>query len=156
MPRVLVLLFVSLVAVAIAGADGMLDPSFGNGGIVTTNFPGAVAPIESALSLVVLPDGRAVAAGAWNQFGDLRMGVARYLPSGALDTTFSGDGLATVDCPIGFPGGEATRVLLQPDGRLVLIGTCVGPPPGMVFWLARLNADGSLDPSFGSGGHGFR
>jgi hypothetical protein len=41
-------------------ADGMLDPSFGNGGLVTTDFGGAW---DLATSLVVLPDGRAVAAG---------------------------------------------------------------------------------------------
>lgn len=153
--RVVGLLAVSLGAVSTAAADGMLDPSFGNGGLVVTNFPGVLTG-DSVASLVVLPDGRAVAAGMSNDFGDIRMGVARYLFSGALDTSFSGDGMTTIACPpTGIPGGGAADVQLQPDGFLVLVGDCVGPSPGRVFWLARLNANGFLDLSFGSGGQVF-
>ena len=133
-------------------ADGMLDPSFGNGGLVVTNFPGIVT-VDDAVSLVVLPDGRAVAAGTSNSIfdDDVGMAAARYLSSGALDASFGGDGMARVSCPPGFGFvGEAGKVLLQPDGRLVLIGYCT---PGPVFWLVRLNTDGSFDPSFGTGGH---
>jgi uncharacterized delta-60 repeat protein len=119
----LVVLVIALGVVANAAADGMLDPSFGNGGLVTTNFPFS-SQSDSAFAVVVLPDGRAVAAGS---VGDGHtMGAARYLTSGALDTTFSGDGLAVVDaadCPSG-NGGRASAVLLQPDGRLVLVGEC--------------------------------
>ena len=153
-------LAVSLGAGAGAKADGMLDPSFGNGGLVTTDFgPGGVS-YDGAASLVVLPDGRAVAAG---RAGDIKppaaMAAARYLSSGALDTTFSGDGLVTLGptgCSTGFggPGYGAAAALLQPDGRLVLVGLCsnFGPPLVPVFWVVRLNVDGSLDPSFGTGG----
>ena len=131
-----------------ARADGMLDPSVGNGGLVTTNFPFS-SESDSAFAVVVLPDGRAVAAGS---VGDGHtMGAARYLTSGALDTTFSGDGLAVVeaaDCPSGNSGG-ASAVLLQPDGRVVLVGNC----PGAAVLVARLNVDGSPDSSFGTNGH---
>ncbi len=137
-----------------ADADGMLDPSFGNGGLVTTNFP-FLDSYDGANSLVVLPDGRAVAAG---RAGDIKppgaMAVARYLSSGALD-----GGLVTVspDCEVAFggPGNGAEAALLQPDGRLVLVGICANfdiPLVVPVFWLVRLNVDGSLDPSFGTGG----
>jgi uncharacterized delta-60 repeat protein len=154
----LLLLSVSLPClVPSAGADGMLDPSFGNGGLVTTAFPGQFSS-DAAMSLVLLPDGRAVAAGSTNENLSLtEMAVARYLTTGALDTTFDGDGLVTVFF-IPPPGGfdivtQVQTVLLQPDGRLVLVGYFfTNAPTSTFFALARLNADGSLDASFGTGG----
>jgi len=151
------LLLAVLLVAAPAAADGMLDPSFGNGGLVTTAFPGPFSN-DAALSLVMLPDGRAVAAGYTNvNLENTYMAVARYLTTGALDTTFDGDGLVIV--PFIFPppstdnGSEARAVLLQPDGRLVLVGWAAGGLPNQsVIALARLNADGSLDTSFGTGG----
>ena len=135
-----------------AGADGMLDPSFGNGGLVTTDFPcppfGSSA--DGAAAVIVLPDGRAVAAGAMGDLDGHAMAAARYLTSGDLDTTFSGDGrVAVSDCPTFGAGGGASAALLQPDGRLVLVGEC---PGGLFLLVARLNTDGSLDPSFGTNG----
>jgi len=146
-------LILSLTAVPPVSADGMLDPAWGNGGIVTTNFPEFLVSYDDVSVVVVLPDGRAVAAGHAGDTKGAVLAAARYLPSGALDTTFAGDGRVTVPCQqqTAFGGGGATAALLQPDGRLVLVGSC--PMfPDHVFWLARLNADGSLDPSFGTGG----
>jgi uncharacterized delta-60 repeat protein len=147
-----VLLVGSLCAVPGLRADGMLDPSFGNGGLVVTAFPGASSQ-DRALSLVVLPDGRAVAAGYTNlNLAQTDMAVARYLSSGELDTTFGGDGQVTIPFPqTGGSYSTAEEVLLQADGRLVLVGSTLSDFGGS-FALARLMADGSLDPSFGSGG----
>jgi uncharacterized delta-60 repeat protein len=78
------------------------------------------------------------------------MAAARYLTSGDLDATFSGDGrVAVSDCQTFGAGGGASAALLQPDGRLVLVGEC---PGGLFLLVARLNMDGSLDPSFGTNG----
>jgi uncharacterized delta-60 repeat protein len=150
------LLAVVLGAIPDAEADGMLDPSFGNGGLVTTNF----GPFgqDYAASLVVLPDGRAVAVGDTSpNLAANGMAAARYLVSGALDTTFGSGGLVTVFFPpppgATEAGAGAQSVLLQTDGRLVLVGGMgSSPPPANRFALARLNPDGSLDPSFGTGG----
>ena len=150
MRRIVFLLSVVLIgALPNAAADGMLDPSFGNGGLVTTTFP---FPFSSdyASAVIVLPDGRAVAAGGVGDVDGHAMGAARYLTSGALDTTFSSDGRATVaGCSSIGAGGGASAALLQPDGRLVLVGEC---PGGLFLLVARLNMDGSLDPSFGTNG----
>jgi uncharacterized delta-60 repeat protein len=142
----------AICAVPRVGADGMLDPSFGNGGLVTTAFPGSF-PQDVALSLMVMPDGRAVAAGSTNiNLIQTDIAVARYLFSGDLDTTFGGDGRVTIPFPQqGGSYSTAEAVLLQADGRLVLVGGTVGDFFAS-FALARLNADGSLDPSFGTGG----
>jgi uncharacterized delta-60 repeat protein len=155
--RVLVLLLlVPLFGVTGAGADGMLDPSFGNGGLVTTNFMFPFSD-DKALSLVVLPDGRAVGAGYAHPVIELQyMAVARYLVSGALDTSFGNGGQVIVyfEPPPGQfdMGATAYSVLPQADGRLVLVGDVAFQAPPRQFALARLEPDGSLDPSFGTAG----
>src|SRR6187401_2790743 len=121
---ILLALVFSLGATADAPADGMLDPSFGNGGLVITDF-GGQGSYDVATSLVVLPDGRAVAAGYTNpNLRNQSMAVARYMFSGALDTTFDGDGkvVITFAAPCCDTYAVAEAVLLQPDGRLVLVG----------------------------------
>jgi uncharacterized delta-60 repeat protein len=80
-------------------------------------------------------------------------GVARYLPTGKLDTTFGTGGLAST----GFVGGESgTGVALQPDGKIIWVGSQGNPsfPAGgtFSFAVARFNANGTLDTSFGTGG----
>src|SRR5688572_28271332 len=103
--RTLLLLFVSLLRlVPLAGADGMLDPSFGNGGLVTTNF--SQFSQDYAASLVVLPDGRAVAVGYTSpNLAAQFMAAARYQVSGALDTTFGSGGPGALHRR--HPGGAA-------------------------------------------------
>jgi uncharacterized delta-60 repeat protein len=148
---------VSLAAVPIVNADGTLDPGFGHGGRVVTDFGVLWPQLDTAASLAVQPDGRAVAGGSTNiNLEQTVMAVARYLPSGALDASFSGDGRATVffaGMPQGFIDvfASAEAVLVQPDGRLVLVGG-IWTFAGRFFALARLNPDGSPDLTFGSGG----
>jgi uncharacterized delta-60 repeat protein len=155
----LLLLVAALGVVPGAVADGMLDPSFGNGGLVITNFPGnPFLTFDSATALVIMPDGRAVAAGGVGDIDGPFMGAARYLPSGALDTTFGTNGWASVDCPPITVGAypRARDAVLQPDGRIVLFGACPTLPTFQVgFLLARLTLDGTLDSSFGTGGRVF-
>lgn len=130
----------------------MLDPSFGNGGIVITQFPGML-PNSAAATVVVLPDGRAAAAGAVTlPMTGTAMAAARYLFSGALDPSFSNDGTTQVSFPFFNSFAGADDLLLQPDGRLVLVGGVDSFMFGRFFALARLNVDGSPDPSFGSQG----
>ena len=64
--------------------------------------------------------------------------------AGALDTSFSGDGKTTTN----LPGGShfVTEMEQLSNGKLLVAGTF-----SFTAGVARLNADGSLDKSFGSG-----
>src|SRR5205085_11679112 len=98
-------------------------------------------------TVVLQPDGKLVVAGFSN---DLTLGavgvVARYNQDGSLDTSFGVNGKQTVG---GFSLLES--LALDSQGRVILIGESFeGSTFGIV--VARLDADGSLDSSFGTGG----
>lgn len=140
-------------------ADGTLDTTFGSNGSVG-NVVGPTNFGAETLDLAVQADGRIVAAGTarGSSFSTLAydFAVARLNADGSRDPTFHGGNALQVDW-VGAPD-RATRVLLQPDGRIVLAGqatTVYVPATGSqdsAMALVRLNADGSLDTAFGSGG----
>ncbi len=120
--------------------NGALDTTFGSGGKRVIDFGGAD---ESAYGAALQPDGKIVLAGD----SDLRVAIARLHPDGSLDTTFSGDGKKTFAWG---PLSRAMAVLVLPDGKLLLAG--FSGPEGGDIQVARLNANGALDPAFGTGG----
>jgi uncharacterized delta-60 repeat protein len=128
--------------------DGALDTGFGAGGKVRTNLHGG----DSARAIALLPDGRIVVAGTSGQkSSNYDFAVLRYRADGRLDTGFGAGGSVTID----FDGSEdiAHAVAVQPDGRIVVAGhTNVLSTLRRDFALVRLDADGSLDSTFGRGG----
>lgn len=132
------------------GQGGALDPTFGDGGRVTVSV--GAGPSEIANAVVLMPDGRVIAAG--HVFGSGlpdAVAVVRLLPDGAPDPSFGRNGRVSFDAA-GI-NGQASAVLVQPDGRVVVAGRVVRPD--IVEWrpfVARLTADGRLDDSFGADG----
>lgn len=128
-------------AVARLNPDGSLDPSFGTDGKVTVplRFGGATA-------VAVQPDGKIVLAGSSASLGGQSdFAAVRLTPTGAPDLTFGTSGMATVD----FGSMDlVSDIALRPDGRIVLAGFIALSS----FAAAQLTADGSLDPTFGTGG----
>ena len=74
------------------------------------------------------PDRKILVAG--NALGSATMTVTRLKTNGTPDTTFDGDGTATVD--FGSLADGCNDALLQPDGKIVLVGftQAVDSPPG--------------------------
>ena len=107
-------------AVARLNADGTPDTSFSGDGKLTAGFNAAN---ETAVGVVVQQNGKIAVLG--NGDANTDFVVARYLPDGSVDTGFGTGGAVAVD----FGGGEFDGDLaLQPDGKLVLVGsTNVGP-----------------------------
>ena len=76
---------------------------------------------------------------------------------GTLDVTFDVDGRRTLDFSSGDIGlhDSPGEVVVQADGKLVAVGygeLDEDGPPHYFGQLARFNADGSLDATFGTGG----
>ena len=132
--------------------DHTLDPSFGDRGIVTTDFGQSY---DWAYSLALQPDGRIVVGGVSDVGGSKGFALARYQPDGHLDRSFGHDGVVDERLP-----SLSTDVIhglaLQPDGRIVAAGVTfedrVTLQPQGDFMLSRYLPDGQVDPSFGVGG----
>jgi len=84
-------------------------------------------------------------AGNSSQFN--AMTVTRLLPNGSLDISFGAGGTATID--FGVMEDLANDAVLQPDGKIVVAGYTQAAEEVAV---ARLDADGSPDATFGAGG----
>lgn len=125
-------------------AAAALDPNFSGDGKLITDFSGAQ---DRAYDATLQSDGKLVVVGSSGS----NMAIARYTATGALDTTFSGDGRQTVS--IGSGEDIAYAVTTQPDGKILAVGTASSPNnANHDIALARFNADGTLDPTFGGDG----
>src|SRR5262245_51255584 len=120
-----------------------------------------ITGLTAALALVfVVAADRGPATGATEpSVDDTRMAPISAGPSapakskgGALDVSFAGDGMIKTIVgpipPVPEIDSEATAVVVQPDGKIVAAGKDVSP----AYALARFNADGSPDLSFGTNG----
>jgi uncharacterized delta-60 repeat protein len=134
----------SIFALARFNTNGTLDSTFGNAGEVTTSFPVSIPLQGGAHGVVIQSDGKIVAAGG-STSGFV---LARYNSNGSLDTSFGSGG--EVVTSLGANSNVST-LLLQPDGKLVVAGD-TQPSGGDLWEVARYNANGSLDTSFGNGG----
>jgi uncharacterized delta-60 repeat protein len=125
--------------------NGTLDATFGTGGKVTT----AVGSRDDTASAVaVLPDGKIVVAGDTAASGDNHFALARYTPSGTLDSSFgTGGKVTTIFGTLSF----VYAMVVQADQKLVVGGeTLIAGTTD--FALARYNPNGTLDSSFGTSG----
>ena len=129
--------------------DGSLDTTFGVNGTAAAHFSDG----DSVSALVVQADKKIVAVGSATVNGKSAFAVTRFNSNGSLDTTFGNGGAS----PVAFPNSstEARSVVLQSDGKVVVAGSIFQPTTFNGYWdfaLARYNADGSLDTTFGISG----
>ena len=129
-------------------ANGSLDTSFGNAGILTTSF-GAFG--AEGISLAIQQDGKLVIGGnsILTQNGTKIFAVVRFNIDGSLDTTFDSDGQVTT--PIGTFMNDLFSTIIQGDGKILVSGYS-NSLNNNVFTIVRYNIDGSLDTSFDSDG----
>lgn len=116
----------------------MLDPSFQPTVLKTPlNHPS----LQSVNALAVQPDGKVLIAGGFDFVnGALTGKLQRLNADGSTDATFNPNGTGA--------NGHIASLLLLPDGKILVAGaftTFNGQPRAL---LVRLNANGSLDPSF--------
>jgi uncharacterized delta-60 repeat protein len=142
------------VCLARLNADGTSDMAFGEGGFV--RLRGLAAPGDQAAEVLVREDGGFL--GIFNRpmnEADFATWIAWFRADGRPDLT---RGVGGISDPVNIGLNFVESAALLPDGRIVVAGCpdateVPGAPPG-VPRMARLNADGSLDTSFGEGGSG--
>jgi uncharacterized delta-60 repeat protein len=133
-------------------ADGSLDTGFGSAGVAPVPLNGAL-PVTAAIAA----DGSILVGGQLTESEYSRRGnviLAKYDPQGRLDPTFGSGGL--VRTSVGIGDDEVIRLLVQPDGRIVVGGDAfVADADGgssQLGMLLRYTPAGVLDSTFGANG----
>jgi uncharacterized delta-60 repeat protein len=128
---------------------GVLDTTFGGSGTVITDVPGNY---EQGQDAVLQPDGKLVVVGYVDPVGVYptvnNFALVRYNSDGSLDTSFGYQGITITD----FGGNDlASRVALQSDGRIEVIGNGVGTTPSTYrLIVAWYTPSGTLGGSYTS------
>lgn len=139
-------------AIARLTPTGAFDPNFGGDGRVTVSFDIAGNFDDEALELSIGPDGAIYVTGVATDNG-YDFAAVKLLPDGTPDPSFGSGGKVTVPFDLGDSNSDiAYGSALQPDGKLVLIGFAAITSGNSDIALARLGADGQLDPTFGYAG----
>jgi len=137
-------------AVARYNPDGSLDPSFGSGGQVTTDVTGR---FERAYGVALQTDGKIVVVGSSSSTGvwdNQDLAVLRYHADGTLDTAFGSAGAVIRDINGGMD--VAYAVTVDANHKIVVVGYTAQSGADADILIARFNADGTSDTSFGTGG----
>jgi uncharacterized delta-60 repeat protein len=128
---------VSRTRIARLNSDGSVDAGFQNG------MAGTDGEVET---IAVQPDGKVLIGGFFTSVNNThRPGVARLNSDGSLDNSFL-NGMAGPQPNIVY------ALVLQPDGRVIIGGGFTAVNGVSRYRIARLNADGSVDPLFHNGG----
>jgi uncharacterized delta-60 repeat protein len=133
-------------ALARFNSDGTIDGSFGDAGRATTDIDGSADFVEA---LAVQPaDGKLILAGHTSKDIDASFVIARYSKDGSLDADFANSGTLVED--FGGSNDYAYAVTSQSDGKVLVAGYAQSASKD--FAVLRLNANGAVDTTFGTGG----
>jgi len=129
-------------------SSGGLDTSFGNSGTITIggnrdDYANSVIETSDGGYLVV---GRTASAGA----GLHDIYIVKLRADGSLDSSFGNGGTLTIG---GSQDEWGDSVIETHDGHYLIVGATNSAGAGSVDeYIVKLNLDGSLDTTFGSGG----
>jgi uncharacterized delta-60 repeat protein len=138
-------------------ADGSLDTTFGNNGVVVTAIDSSTSYLYGLAIEPIVINGEAeydiVAAGTALGSSGEGFAVARYLPNGALDATFGSGGIVFTTMRNNSLAASAVAI----QGSQIYVAGAAGSANGAKFTefaLARYNANGTLDTNFGPSHNG--
>ena len=132
----------------LAAKAGDLDTTFAHKGIFATNTGSSTAN-----AIAIQSDGKIVVAGTGDANGGFTDMLIRLNTDGKLDHSFGSGGVVNLQ-----PGGSIDLAFgffalsIQSDGKIVAAAAGGSAKLGLLAQVARVNTDGSLDTSFGSGG----
>jgi uncharacterized delta-60 repeat protein len=127
-------------------SDGSLDQSFNSPVLPFTEDFGLGGILWS---VAVQADGKILAGGR------VRIDVDGHMERGAGVARFNVDGTIDENFELVAPVGDVLAITVQRDGRILVGGGSVDVPDGSPLpvssHIARLNRDGSIDPTFNPG-----
>ncbi len=125
--------------------DGTVDQTFGTNGYVQINFG---ATYDEPEDVVIQSDGKIVVVGSSTLGNGVNFCVARLNADGTLDNSFNTTGKYSLNVN---GACYAYKAKIQSDGK-ILVGGSSTMSNERVSTLFRLNTDGTIDNSFGTGG----
>ena len=131
---------------SVGAAPGDLDTTFSSDGKVTTD----IGTTDAGRAVAIQSDGKIVVAGFAQISGTYEFAVVRYGTDGTLDSSFSSDGIATIDVSSGHD--YAYAIAIQSDGMIVVGGVTGVGGANTEFGVARLTSSGVLDTGFSTDG----
>jgi uncharacterized delta-60 repeat protein len=129
--------------IARINTNGSLDTSFDPGGGVLTNSPPNGGGV---FAIAIQSDQKIMIGGAFDKYnGTARSAIARLNTNGSLDTSFDpGSGFAFAQ------GAQINALAIQSDGKIIAAGAFQTYNGTSQLSIARINSNGSLDPTFAS------
>ncbi len=134
---------------------GTVDSSFGiNGSVRIAMDSTGIFYTTYGNAMAVQQDGKILIAGSnQNSLSNDAFVVVRLNPDGTVDKTFGKNGWAETFISGGTKTDIADAIAIAPDGRIVLAGfSIINSSQADKFAVARFNADGSIDSTFGNFG----
>ena len=115
-------------------SDGLIDYSF----IIGDGFDGTVNTIA------LQTDGKILVGGNFENYNTIfNRNIVRLNPNGSIDVTFNSGG--------GFQPKSVKKILIQPDGKILVGGDFSTYDNISTNNIIRLNSDGSIDNTFNIG-----
>ena len=134
-------------AVARLNPDGTLDKTFSGDGKQTTNF----GANEFSYNVALQTDGKIVLGGQKSTASLSSAALARYNTDGSPDTTFNGTGRKVFSL-LANRNSWVEGLVVQSDGKIVVMGSTVNGSNALDFFLVRLQTGGGFDTTFSGDG----
>jgi len=139
-------------------SNGVPDSTFGNNGIVITNFIVGIPKdsVDRANCIAIQSDGKILVGGIAKYYGNYPYAIVRYNIDGTLDESFGIGGRTLIDHNYYVATGskEINDILIMPDGKFYAVGE-VGNSSASPYndqTIVKFNSNGSIDKTFGING----
>ncbi|MEM1121161.1 MAG: T9SS type A sorting domain-containing protein [Bacteroidota bacterium] len=127
--------------------DGQLDTTFGNQGIVLTNFDNRGGNFSE---VAITQDGKIITAGDFeNKLRERDWSLARFTADGVRDSTFGRNGIVTMN--IDLANDFLTYMEVLEDDRILMGGSALNRIKSDIA-LIRFTSNGQIDSTFGNQG----
>lgn len=127
--------------------NGNPDSTFTGNGRETYDI--TASQQDYSTGIVVQPDGKIVLGGYTGSSTDICF--IRLNADGTVDNTFNTTGLTKIDI-LGLTKNDVTfKMAAQPDGKILISGNTINSANYAQPFVVRINADGSIDNTFGNG-----
>jgi len=129
-------------------SNGLIDNSFGINGTVSMDFAN-----KDYLADLKILDNDAIIVTGYSDYSNghyphFKSFIIKYHADGTLDNTFGINGKQIFNTS----GFTAEQVLVQSDGKILIVGNTYMISPTLDIVIFRLNTDGSFDTNYGDNG----